>query len=85
MVLGDEADTACPVLWGVIEDVVYGEAMGIFGGELVEFLFEENVVNVYVSVDKGEFCFVGRVLECSFDDLKHGRYTGTASDHANVT
>lgn len=81
---GDEANATRPVLWGIIEDVVDCEAVGMFDSELVEFSLEENVVNVYVSVDEGDNCLVGRVLERSFDDLKHGRYASTAGDHANV-
>ena len=59
--------------------------MGVFGGEVVEFFAEQNVVDVYVGVDEGEFRLVGRVFEGSSDDLEHGGYAGTAGDHANVT
>lgn len=62
-----------------------GEAVGISGSEVVEFFFEENVVDVYVGVDEGELCLVGRVLESSSDDLKHGRYAGASGNHADVT
>ena len=59
--------------------------MGIFGGEVIEFFSEKNVVKVYVGVDEGEFRPVGRVLEGSSDDLEHGCYASTAGNHANVT
>lgn len=85
LLLGDEADATCPVFRGVVEDVVNGEAMGVFGSEVVEFFSEKNIFQVYVSVDKGEFCLVGRVLESGSDDLEHGCYAGTTSNHANMT
>jgi len=57
----------------------------MFGGEVVEFLFEKNVIHVYVSINERELCGVGGVLERSSDDLEHGGYSGTACNHANVT
>lgn len=61
-----------------------GKAIGVFDSEVVEFLSEENVVDVYVGVDEGELCLIGSVLECSSDDLEHGGYAGAAGNHANV-
>ena len=84
VLLGDEADAAGPVLWGVVEDVVDGEAAGVLGGKVVELFFEEDVVQVDVGVDKGEHRVVGRVLERGPDDLEHGRDAGAAGNHANV-
>lgn len=85
LILGDKADAAGPVLWGVVEDVVDGEAVGISGSEVVELFFEENVVHVDVGIDEGEFCPVCGVFEGSPDDLEHGGDASTAGDHANVT
>lgn len=85
MFLGDESDSTRPVLWSVIEDVIHGEAVRVFGSKVVEFFFEENVFQVDVGVDEGEFRIVEGVLEGRSDDLEHGRYASTTGNHTNVT
>lgn len=57
----------------------------MFGGEVVQFLSEKNVIHVHVGINEREFCAVGGVLERSSDDLEHGGYAGAAGNHADVT
>ena len=83
LILGDKADTARPLLWRVVKDIVYGEAARMCSGEVVEFLLQEDILHINVGVNKAQAGIVRRVLQCSTNDLQHGSNTGATSNHSD--
>ena len=81
----DKANATFPTWRRVVEDVKYFETLLVDIHEFLEVIFQQNIFLIYISVDQGNCCAIGRVLEGSTDDLNHGRNTGTARNHAKVT
>jgi hypothetical protein len=85
VVLGDKANATLPVRGRVLEDVVDGELVGVLGRDAVELVLHEDVLDADVGVDERDLRRVERVLHGCLDDLEHGRDTGAASDHADIS
>jgi hypothetical protein len=83
LILRHEANTARPASWRVVEHVENLEAVRMLRGEVVQLLFEENVLVVDIGIDKAQLRGVHRVLEDGTDDLKHGCDASTTGNHAN--
>jgi len=80
---GDKANTACPALWGVVEDIVYQEAVGMCSNEVIQLLFKKDIFYVNVGIDEAQASIVCRVLQCSTNDLQHGRNTSATGNHSD--
>jgi len=81
----DKASATFPTWRRVVENVKYFETLLVDIHEFLEVIFQQNVFWIYISVDQGNCCTIGRVLEGGTDDLNHRRNTSTARNHAKVT
>ena len=79
----DEASTSIPAGRWIVQDVVDCEAVWMTENEGIEFLFQQDVLEVDVRVYERETCAVHGVFECGTDDLKHGSDARATRDHAN--
>lgn len=82
LVLSDETNTTLPVGWGVVQNVVYREAILVFLRKLIQFSAQQDILDVNVGIYECELGTVQRVLQSCTDDLEHGRNSGPPSDHA---
>jgi hypothetical protein len=85
LILRHKSDTTSPPGWGVIQNKVNLESRGVFVGKLIEFLLEEDIFVVDISINQAQLGAVLGVFERSADDLKHWGDAGTPSNHANFT
>ena len=81
----DKANATFPTWRRVVENVKYFETLLVDIHEFFEVISQQNVFLIYISVDQGNCCTIGRVLEGGTDDLNHRRNTSTARNHAEVT
>jgi hypothetical protein len=85
LLLCDEASTSIPAGRWIIQHVVNCEAVWITEDEGIEFLFQQNVLEVDIGIYERETCAVHGVFECGTDDLKHGGDACATRDHAKFT
>lgn len=83
-VLSNKAFAPLPALWRLVQCVESLEALRICVLELVEFVFEQDVLFADVAEDQAHFCFVFGVLEDAADYLVHWCYACAACDHGYV-
>jgi hypothetical protein len=84
----DKANTALPSFRRVIQNVVDIKLV-ILSGQLVQFLFEKDIVGVDVSEDEIDLSSVvaavsGSAADDSLDNLQHWRDTSATGDHADM-
>jgi hypothetical protein len=85
---GDKADTACPALGRVVENVVDAESV-ILLLQLLELIAEQDVLGVDVGEDQVDLGGVvatvaGTVADDGLDNLQHGGDTSATGDHTDV-
>lgn len=81
VIFGDKTNATVPGRWGVIEDEIDLEAVGMKLGKLFQILPEKDIIIVHIGVNEVDISRVGGVAEDSTDDLKHGGNTSSASNH----
>ena len=84
VVLGNKTYATSPTLRRIVEHIVDVETIRVGGSKGIKLLFEKDVLEINIGIDEGELRLVIRVLQCSVDDLQHGRNTSTTGDHADL-
>lgn len=85
LLLRHKPDTPGPTRRGVVQNIVNLESPGIFIGQVIELLLEEDIFIVDVCINEAQFSGILGILEGGADDLEHGCDTRPASNHANFT
>ena len=80
--LRHEPNTTLPSLRRVIQHIEHRKPIPMPRRQLVQLLLQQDIFKVNVRVDQTELRAVLGVLEGGADDLEHGRYAGSACDHA---
>lgn len=88
----NKSNLATPLLRRVVQDIVHSES-GIFLGQLIQILLQQNILLAHISEQEIN---LGLVLNTSIsnalsssnysaDNLQHGRDSGSASNHTEMS
>jgi hypothetical protein len=82
LLLRHETNSARPPRRRVVQHIVHPKPRWEPLDEIVQLLLEQNVLDIHVGVDQVQPCLVRGIFEHGADDLQHGRYSGSARNHA---